>query len=302
MRKILILTVFAFNFVFGQKAELFLNDSSILLGEPVFLTLRVISTNEKVVLPIFIDSIVSKVELLKVDKIDTSSNENGWIFTQKFTITSFDSGTYILPKQKILIGDLTVYTNSLSLNVNTIKVDLAKNIKDIAPILDQPLTLKEILKIVLKWSIIIVAILLIMYIVNKFYLKYKNSKIIPEIEVKQRPFMEVFWEKLKELEGANYWQKGNVKEHHSKATELMRSYLEYRFNINALENTTSNILVQLRGMQIDKMVYEKIKQSLLFADMVKFAKVQGIKEQHEKVISNLKELVSETNSNREVEK
>ena len=194
MRKILILTVFAFNFVFGQKAELFLNDSSILLGEPVFLTLRVISPNEKVVLPIFIDSIVSKVELLKVDKIDTSSNENGWIFTQKFTITSFDSGTYILRKQKILIGDLTVYTNSLSLNVNTIKVDLAKNIKDIAPILDQPLTLKEILKIVLKWSLIIVAILLIMYIVNKFYLKYKNSKIIPEIEVKQRPFMEVFLE------------------------------------------------------------------------------------------------------------
>ena len=45
--------VFAFNFVFGQKAELFLNDSSILLGEPVFLTLRVVSPNEKVVTNIY---------------------------------------------------------------------------------------------------------------------------------------------------------------------------------------------------------------------------------------------------------
>ena len=42
------------------------------------------------------------------------------------------------------------------------------------------------------------------------------------------------------------------------------------------------------------MLFEKIEQTLRFADMVKFAKATGVQGQHEKAIENLRELVALT--------
>lgn len=279
--------------VSAQKVSAFLSDSSILLGEQVTLTLQINSPKEKVVFPELKDSIVSKVEILKLGKIDTSADELGFIFSQKISITSFDSGLYVLPSMSFKIGDSTLFSSPIVLAVEPPKIDLAKNIKDIAPILEAPLTWKEILAMAGKWLAIILILALLIWLGYKWYHKYQLNKQIPVPVVPDRPFMEVLWEKIAALENAKLWQTGKIKDHHSQASELLRSYLEYRYRIKALENTTSQILQQLRAMQLEKASYEKIKQSLLFADQVKFAKAQGIQEQHERVLQDLKEIIKQ---------
>ena len=75
------------------------------------------------------------LEMINSYPIDTTKKESYYQLTKTYGLTLFDSGVYTIPKQKIIIGDETFFTDSLQVQVNPVVVDTTKQkLFDIKPI------------------------------------------------------------------------------------------------------------------------------------------------------------------------
>ena len=128
-----------------------LTKETILIGDRVGLTISVLVPEScKVTFPAISDSLMKGIELVSKPTYETvklKNKQNEQIL--KLLITSFDSGSYQLPELKIAVADGsktdTVFSKPLTLTVNTIPRDKAvKDIMDIKPPIDEPLTIKEV--------------------------------------------------------------------------------------------------------------------------------------------------------------
>jgi hypothetical protein len=279
----------------AQQINTYLSQQEILVGQPDTLTFEVVTLSPEFVFPVFNDTLSSDLEILQVSKIDTSASGKGFVFVQQILFTSFDTGYFYVPQVAFQVDNKTLLSQSLQVKIVDISIDLSKNIHGIQDIEEAPLTFREVLVFAGKWVGLMTGIFLIIILSRKFYLKYKLKKENAVVLAPEIPFMDTFWERLTAVEDQKFWQKGEVKRFHSQVTSLMRSYLEYRYGIKAMEQTTNQILTQLMVLVSDQMLYAKIEQTLRFADMVKFAKATGVQDQHEKAIENLRELVEITN-------
>jgi len=84
---------------------------------------------------------------------------------------------------------------------------------------------------------------------------------------------EIAYERIAGLERRNLLAQGKVKEYFSALSDIIRRYIEARFNIQAPEMTTEEFLNSLKSNpSIDTKHKETLKKFLLLSDMVKFAK------------------------------
>jgi hypothetical protein len=99
---------------------------------------------------------------------------------------------------------------------------------------------------------------------------------------------------LEELQKQQLWQNGQVKDYHTALTFIVREYLEKRYGILALEQTTDEILAQLRQRDFDLALSQKLGDVLQTADLVKFAKAQPTAEFHELAMTTARAFILET--------
>lgn len=90
------------------------------------------------------------------------------------------------------------------------------------------------------------------------------------------------------------WQKGEVKEHYSLLTGILRGYLERRFKIHALEQTSDEIIAQLSTLHLNEGTLHDTKSLLSIADLIKFAKADPGVDIHEDAIERVKTFIKET--------
>ncbi|MFQ5446939.1 MAG: hypothetical protein ACE5FF_08395, partial [Saprospiraceae bacterium] len=90
------------------------------------------------------------------------------------------------------------------------------------------------------------------------------------------------------------WQKGQLKAYHSQLTHIVREYLENRYGIRALEETTDEILHQMRNMNMGDMLTEKMTALLQTADLVKFAKAHPPADYHDRAMTMAETFILET--------
>ena len=76
----------------------------------------------------------SPLEMIESYKVDTTKNNARYQLIKRYGLTQFDSGSYTIPKQKIIIGSKTFFTDSLRVEVSNIEVDTTKQgLYDIKP-------------------------------------------------------------------------------------------------------------------------------------------------------------------------
>src|SRR5207237_6773810 len=122
-------------------------------------------------------------------------------------------------------------TEAQLISVRTIPVDTTKAIKDIKPPLDVPFTFREALPYII--SAIILAILVI--VIVRLLRKKKKSPVEIKVKVPTRRPHEIAMEALKQTEAEKLWQQGFFKRYNSNVSEIIRTYIEYRFGIYAFE-------------------------------------------------------------------
>lgn len=238
--------------------------------------------------PAITDTLRKEVEVVAQSKVDTlipdKNNPFEFVQTKTLYITSFDSGYWAIPPFKFIINSDTngVSTNALLLTVGTVAVDTTLSIKDIKPPYSENYTwidwLKDHTYVVYGALAAILAVVIAIYLIRHF------RKIPPptvEVEVPKVPPHVIALEKLDKLKSEKLWQDGKLKLYHTTLSEIIREYIENRFKIQAMEQTTDEILYGFRNVAIDEDSKAQLKQLLILSDMVKFAKEQPLPNENE---------------------
>ncbi len=273
-----------------------LDSSQIQIGEQTKLHFEVLQpAKSKVIMPIFRDTIVSGVEVVKALKPDTIHLENGRIkISQDYLITAFDSGYYTIPSIRFALGQQIAETNPIALSVNTVKVDVKKDdIKDIKSVMDAPFSWKELF----KWIGLVLGALLIVALIVYLLMKYvfkKDITIIPAKEEIKLPPHVVAIGKLEKIKTEKLWQTGHIKEFYIQLTDVIREYMQNRFGISALEMTSDEILRAINSVPEAKLVRDNLYQVLKLSDLVKFAKFVPLQNENDLSLVNAYILVDKT--------
>ena len=99
---------------------------------------------------------------------------------------------------------------------------------------------------------------------------------------------------LKRLREEKIWQSGKVKEYFSSLTDIAREYIEGQFGVNAVEMTTDDILNEIKPLHFKKETYDKLKDTMEIADLVKFAKYSASTLESDTALTSMTEFVNES--------
>jgi len=233
--------------------------SQILIGEPISLTLEVDVPENEAIRFFQIDSL-PHFEFLDQQKIDTSNTGSGTVLSQIIRITSFDSGHWVIPS--LVLGE-NIATDSIPIDVGFSPFNPEQPYHDIKEIIEvTPEERKEKPK---WWYLLAGAVLLIILLVLIF--RKKKKPVVTMVEPPVDPFKEA----MVQLENLQR-EKPETKQYYSKLVDIFRIYVLNKTGIHSLQNTTDDLVSQLRGLKIPKEQFEQLAQSLRLSDFVKFAK------------------------------
>jgi hypothetical protein len=252
--------------------------SRIFIGDQTYFTVTVDKpVSSRLEIPLFRDSLLKNLQILKGPSIDSSLLKDGRMRTvQKYLVTSFDSGKYLLPPVYAEIKAENrikrFYSDYSQLEVTRVKItppDTVSKIFDIVKPYRAPLTAGEIL----PWVLLVVLVAAGVWYLIRYLrrIRMKEAGIVPDPEPEAAHV--IAFRQLDQLKNEKLWEKGELKAYYTRLTEIARLYLENRFGIYSLELTTVETLSELRrsGFKEDEN-YRRIRTVLTGADLVKFAK------------------------------
>ncbi|GHT13713.1 hypothetical protein FACS189426_19010 [Bacteroidia bacterium] len=300
--RIIFLTVAAFLWisVFSISAQpvvvkATIDSTQILIGEQTKIHLEIAANKGQALqIPVISDTLMANVEVLEISKIDTTDIGNNRILLKyDYLVTAFDSALYLLPPFKVISGVDTAYSNELALKVSTLPVDVeSKQFYDIKEIIKPKFVLMDYLPIILYILLGLVLAAAIAYIIYRII----NKKSLIPFK-KEEPYVPPHVRAIRELDAIKIqklWQQGRMKEYHSDITDTLRKYIESRFEVGAMEMTSGEILDKLRGYSDADISYDNLKQILLLADFVKFAKYNPLPDENELSLMNAYLFVNNT--------
>ncbi|MBO4370062.1 MAG: hypothetical protein J5808_01715 [Paludibacteraceae bacterium] len=251
--------------------------------------------NQQFVLPDFTDSVCAGVELVKAPVLDTLRLKDNRIQVNiNYLVTSFDSGFIFIPSQRFVSEMAVVESMPLGLTVSTVPVDVeAQQIYPEKDIMKAPFSWVEFF----QWVGIVLGALLLVALIVFLIMRYglkKKIPFLPDHEEPETPPYEVAMERLAVIREQKRWQTGEVKEFYTDVTDVLRTYFSKRFEINAMESTTEEILADVK--KIDEMAdyRAELKQVLEQADLVKFAKHIPMESEHYAAIDSAYHIVEGT--------
>lgn len=249
--------------------------------------------------PVFRDTLIKNIEVLKGPLTDTALLKDGRIrIRQRYLITSFDSGFYQVPpvftELKTTNGIKRFYSEYAPLEVMRVRItppDTTMKIFDIVKPYRAPLTAGEIL----PWLLLLVVATAIVWYAVRLIKKLRIKKSGEEPVINPDPAHIIAFRELEKLKAAQLWQKGEVKVYYTVLSEIIRQYLENRFGISSLELTTVETLNGLtRSGFKDDVSLRKLKTVLTASDLVKFAKYSPEASENEIQFENGWDFVSQT--------
>jgi hypothetical protein len=250
----------------------------IVIGEQIELQLEADIPEHEPITFFSIDSI-AHFEILNISPIDTSNTSNGTVLTQRIRMTSFDSGSWVIPSFVVA----TNTTDSIPVEVGFSPFDPQKDYHDIKDVID--VTVEEKKQWWWWWAIGggVVLIAVLVYLLTR-----KKSKP-PQTAA---PPVDPYKEALQQIEQLQR-QKPATKEYYSQLVDVFRNYIEKRKGISSLSQTTDDLVVQLRGVVLSKDDFDKLAQALRMSDFVKFAKYQPEKSDDELTLQTIRQSIVE---------
>ena len=245
----------------------------------------------RLTIPLFKDTLAKNIEILNGPVVDTLKTGDKRIrITEKYLVTSFDSGFYNIDPVYAEIADSKglkrFYSDYSILEVVRVRLtppDTASKIFDITSPYRAPLTLGEIL----PWILVLILAAAVIWSLIRVVRKLKKARkevVIPAII---EPAHIIAFRDLEKLKNEKLWQSGETKKYYTRLTEIIRQYLGNRFMVYSMEMTTSETLEALvkTGFKKDES-YSKLRSVLTGADLVKFAKYKPDPVENESAFSS----------------
>lgn len=235
--------------------------TQILIGERIQLTLEADIPENQPIRFFQLDSI-PHFEFIGFGKIDTSNTGNGTVLSQVIQITSFDSGHWVIPA--LPLGE-TASTDSIPVDVGFSPFDPQQPYHDIKDIVEvNPLEEEKSSR--LWWYIggsVLLALLL--YVL----LRKPKKPIAKPAPLPADPYKQAL-EQLEKLRK----EKLTAKAYYSGLTDVFRVYVDKRTGVHSLQQTTGDLVLQLRSVAMEESIFKPLAEALQLGDLVKFAKYE----------------------------
>ena len=312
LRKILVIGIGLFwawsGFAEEHVAVAKLDTTQVQIGDPIHLKITLQTDEKNVVLfPVLSDTMDKKIEFISVSALDTLVDKKNRTktYSRTFTLTIFEPGEYTFPEIPFWVKTTTdndyaeVLTNAVTVTVGAPEVDLEKDIKDLKSVFK--ISLSEVFLETLKENKLYLLILLglgLLTLVGIYvYRKWKNKE--PLFVFASKPVVPAHVEALENLEILRLkqlWQNSLVKEYYTELTDILRIYIEKGLHINAVEMTSDELIEAVEGSTLEnKSELIRLLQNVLpIADLVKFAKLMPLADEHDRCFKGVKEFVELT--------
>ena len=300
--------------LFAQKTtvRVTVQPSDILIGEQAVVNIEAIAPKGRdIIFPFFGDTLVTGIEVLKMLEPDTVMTEVMTI-SQKYIVTSFDSTLYHVPYMQVIDGTDTLRTNDFGLKVSapqlsdstlayleklknheTDSIDFERlQISDIKDVQSPPLVWQDYLEY-LYIPLIIILILALIGLGVYFFMRKKKKGYFFTPKVVLPPHV-VALQGLDKLKASKLWQKGQEKEYYTELTDILREYIDHRFNIDAPEMVSEDIIDAVHLATDTKSATDGLAQILKLADLVKFAKYTPFADENDLSLVNAYLFVNQT--------
>ena len=215
----------------------------------------------------------------------------------EYVISVFDTGTFVIPPFPVAyfptdsLGDYKlIEASAITIYVESVIQDEERNLRDVKPPIDIPYDYFALFS-VLALVLLIGALVFFGY---RFYKKRKETGYLIRPPEPPKPAHEIALNDLEELLSKDLLSKGLIKEFYIEISDINRRYIEGRFFIHALEETSSEILGEMRSQEIDDEIWIMVKEILELSDLVKFAKYKPETKENEKVVNLTRQFVEQT--------
>ena len=278
------------------------NDTKVQVGKPFTLDLSLkvpygwfVEWND-----FAIDTLSEQLDIIKRSEVErTADADSNVIVKQQLTLMTFDTGQVQVPPVALKYARsfddpnrLKAYTDPINLYSTTMAVDTTMAYKPIVEPIAAPVQMKEVFPWILAVLLVALAIFGIWY-----WHKHRKTKVDADGNIVRGPTIPPYDKAVGDLENLRQqklWQSGKVKEYFSTLTDIAREYIEGQFGVNAVEMTTDDILEEVKPLHFSKETYNKLKETMEVADLVKFAKYSSSNLESENAMNSMTDFVNES--------
>lgn len=263
------------------------NRNQVLIGEPVELKVHVQLSVATPITELFnLPDTFNTLEVLHRGPLDSSLESSIKTYTQSFTITGFDSGTWAVPPLVLRSGDQEYASSPLDITIIPAAISADSTYHDIREII-------EVKEIPTPWWYWVAAVLsaALLGLLIFLWIKSRKKKPAGEITTHVDPgALQDALNKLKQLDLQKLPEKQEWKKYYSTLTGIVKGYIEKKWGRPASSFTTDELLVFADGFLLKEKT-GMLAESLRIADAVKFAKYQPELLQAGTDIKNIEEVI-----------
>ena len=230
-------------------------------------------------------------------QLDEPAAEGGRIRSvARLTITSFELGELDIPAISVVVAGPdgaadTVLANPFRIGVTSVGLDDTGEIRDIKG----PLALSRHWWGPVLWAIAAAVAGAACVLAWQRRKKRSRPSAIPSKPARPaRPPHLAALEALDALEASALLERGQVKEYHVRASDILRTYLEVKLEVPALELTTGEVVAEMRRAALGADICERVRFFLEACDLVKFAKLRPSAEDSRKRLASARKIVELT--------
>ncbi|HYO71739.1 MAG TPA: hypothetical protein VEU33_37245 [Archangium sp.] len=266
----------------------------VLLGEP-FVYELVITHPATHQYELALPSDLGDFELLSEVRTPPQGTEPA-VTTFHLKLSAFNLGMLTLPEVPFLVntqeGPMRFVAPSRTLEVaGTLPQDAEAEGADLKDI--QPPTEVAIRSLTLVWALLgLLAAIAVGLVAWRLFQKYRNR---PLAEVKPLLPLDVRTRQaLEGLKAENLPAQGRVKDFYFRLSEIIRGYLGERYGFDALECTSSELMVELRRKKPLKFPEDGLMRFVSESDLVKYARAESSPESCREALAFGYELLDKT--------
>ena len=235
-------------------------------------------------------------------KVDTTAQPGDMVtLSQDIQFFAFDSAGMVIPPFKFLVNDRdTVATQMLALKCDHPFQEVPADpqaTQDFKPVMAPAFVLWDFIWWFF-WLQIAVTTITVGTLVYLHYRKHRKLKGPDGEPVEQKPLLPAHVMALQALEALaerKLWEGGQAKLYYTELTDILRRYIEQRYQVSAMECTTDQILEELIELTMQqKASYTNLRDVLQLADLVKFAKYEPVADENKMAFMNSRLFVEQT--------